>query len=158
MKANRRTNPESLENIKRIDGVRTHGFQVYIQRQKKVHTKLFSDSVFASKARAREAAILYRDFMLDRLPPSFTELGIQPTPRSNTGLTGISFTFGRSSSTKSKKLPCFSVSVRPEMGKTLNRHIYLTDKSYKEGLKEAIKLRNTILAEREDKLLKAKNR
>ena len=44
------------------------------------------------------------------------------------------------------------------MGKTLNRHIYLTDKSYKEGLKEAIKLRNTILAEREDKLLKAKNR
>lgn len=154
----KRTNPESLLNIRRIDSKRTHGFQVHIVRQGKKRTKMFSDSVYGAKDIAKEAAILYRDALIKKLPPSYTELGIQTSTRSNTGYTGVSYTFGRSSGPEGKKLPCFSVTTRSEQGKAVNRSIFIVDKGYKAALEEAIQIRALILAERERKVLEEKEK
>jgi len=66
----KRTNPESLLNIRRIDSPKNYGFQVHIVRQGKERTKMFSDSVYGEKEVAREAAILYRGALIKELPPS----------------------------------------------------------------------------------------
>src|ERR1700757_1459513 len=57
----RRPNPQSEQNIRRIDTKarakkQTHGFQVHFIRGTKAVTKMFSDSVYGGKEAARRAA------------------------------------------------------------------------------------------------------
>src|SRR5437016_6918116 len=69
----RRPNPESEENIRRIDTKarakkQTHGFQVHFLRGDRVATKMFSDNVYGGKQAARRAARKFKRTMLRRLP------------------------------------------------------------------------------------------
>src|ERR1700757_4438681 len=61
MPRRRRPNPQSEENIRRIDTKprakkQTHGFQVHFLRGDRVVTKMFSDNVYGGKQAARRAA------------------------------------------------------------------------------------------------------
>lgn len=150
------SNPESLPNIRRIDSSpraarQTHGWQVHAVRQHEEHTKLFSDSMYGGKYAARTAAIHYRDALLDKLPPSFTELGIQTSPHSNTGHVGITHTHQLSGKAK-KRIPCFSVSVRTAKGVVRNTHIFYKPGQYERGLKGALRWRNEQLDARAEEL------
>ena len=152
----RQRNPESLPNIRRIDTPRTvrrqtHAWQVHVVRQGSEHTKSFSDGTYSSKRDARTAAIHYRDALLDKLPPSFTQLGIQTSPHSNTGHVGISHTFQKSGKTE-KPIPCFSASVRIEKGIVRNTHIFYESGEYEKGLRRAVQWRNHHLNQRRVKV------
>jgi len=69
----RRPNPDSEANIRRIDTKtrakkQTHGFQVHFLRGDKIVTKMFSDSVYGGKLKARRAARKFKQTALPRLP------------------------------------------------------------------------------------------
>src|SRR5581483_651027 len=69
----RRPNPNSEANIRRIDTKarakkQTHGFQVHFLRGDKIVTKMFSDSVYGGKLKARQAARKFKKAALRRLP------------------------------------------------------------------------------------------
>jgi hypothetical protein len=69
----RRPNPHSEANIRRIDTKarakkQTHGFQVHFLRGKKIITKMFSDSVYGGKLKAKRAARKFKQAALRRLP------------------------------------------------------------------------------------------
>ncbi len=66
-------------NIFRIDVQATHGWQVRIQRQNRSYTQFFSDKKYGSPTKAFEAALAYRDRLLQELPPP-----INPTARLRT--------------------------------------------------------------------------
>jgi len=73
MQRRRRPNPDSEENIRRIDTKararkQTHGFQVHFLRGDRVVTKMFSDSVYGGNKAARRAARKFKRRMLRRLP------------------------------------------------------------------------------------------
>jgi hypothetical protein len=73
MPRRKRPNPQSEENIRRIDTKsrakkQTHGFQVHFLRGDRVVTKMFSDNVFGGKQAARRAARKFKNSMLRRLP------------------------------------------------------------------------------------------
>jgi len=69
----RRSNPDSEQNIRRIDTRKrakkqTHGFQVHFLRGTKAVTKMFSDSLYGGKAGARRAARKFKEKALGRAP------------------------------------------------------------------------------------------
>jgi hypothetical protein len=73
MQRRKRRNPDSEENIRRIDTKararkQTHGFQVHFLRGDRVVTKMFSDRVYGGKEAARRAARKFKRTMLRRLP------------------------------------------------------------------------------------------
>ena len=73
MPRRKRPNPQSEENIRRIDTKprakkQTHGFQVHFLRGDRVVTRMFSDNVFGGKQAARRAARKFKQSMLRRLP------------------------------------------------------------------------------------------
>ena len=73
----KRSNPDSEQNIKRIDTKprakkQTHGFQVHFVRGSSTGTKMFSDAVFGGKEQARKAARKYRRDTMGDLPARTT--------------------------------------------------------------------------------------
>src|SRR6516165_3765215 len=73
MPRRKRPNPQSEENIRRIDTKvrakkQTHGFQVHFLRRDRVVTKMFSDNMYGGKQAARRAARKFKQSMLRRLP------------------------------------------------------------------------------------------
>ena len=79
----KRSNPDSEQNIKRIDTKprakkQTHGFQVHFVRGSSTGTRMFSDAVYGGKEQARKAARKYRREVMGDLPPRTT----LATPRS----------------------------------------------------------------------------
>src|SRR5437667_2189472 len=69
----KRPNPDSEQNIKRIDTKprakkQTHGFQVHFVRGENVVTKMFSDSVYGGKEVARRVARKFKRSALGDLP------------------------------------------------------------------------------------------
>ncbi len=73
----KRSNPDSEQNIKRIDTKprakkQTHGFQVHFVRGSSTGTKMFSDAVFGGKEQARKAARKYRREAMGELPARTT--------------------------------------------------------------------------------------
>lgn len=83
----------------RIDSPSTHGWQVrfYYQEDDKVkyHSKLFSDGVYGSKAKAYKAAIAYRDKVYPRYANAYRDRSLEPyrraDRRNNSGVPGIMF-------------------------------------------------------------------
>ena len=76
----KRSNPDSEQNIKRIDTKprakkQTHGFQVHFVRGASTGTRMFSDAVYGGKEQARKAARKYRREVMGDLPPR-TTLGV----------------------------------------------------------------------------------
>lgn len=69
----KRANPDSEENIRRIDSKsraqkQTHGFQVHFLRGNESVTKMFSDTVYGGKEGARKAARKYKKNAMSDLP------------------------------------------------------------------------------------------
>jgi hypothetical protein len=69
----KRPNPDSEENIRRIDTKarakkQTHGFQVHFLRGNQTVTKMFSDSLYGGKEGARRAARKFRNSTVRKLP------------------------------------------------------------------------------------------
>jgi len=69
----KRPNPDSEENIRRIDTKprakkQTHGFQVHFLRGKQTVTRMFSDSLYGGKEGARRAARKFRNSTIRKLP------------------------------------------------------------------------------------------
>jgi len=67
----RRSNPDSEQNIRRIDTKarakkQTHGFQVHFLRGNEAVTRMFSDSLYGGKAGARRAARKFKRSALRR--------------------------------------------------------------------------------------------
>jgi hypothetical protein len=76
----KRSNPDSEQNIKRIDTKprakkQTHGFQVHFVRGSSTGTRMFSDAVYGGKEPARKAARKYRREVMGDLPPRTTLTG-----------------------------------------------------------------------------------
>ncbi len=76
----KRSNPDSEQNIKRIDTKprakkQTHGFQVHFVRGSSTGTRMFSDAVYGGKEQARKAARKYRREVMGDLPPRTTLVG-----------------------------------------------------------------------------------
>lgn len=69
----------------------THGWQVRIKRQKKQHTKYFSDKRHGGKDEALQEAIAYRDELLDELPDPMDPVRRSAEARSKTGVIGLNF-------------------------------------------------------------------
>ena len=73
----KRSNPDSEQNIKRIDTKprakkQTHGFQVHFVRGASTGTRMFSDAVYGGKESARKAARKYRREAMGDLPARTT--------------------------------------------------------------------------------------
>jgi hypothetical protein len=73
----KRSNPDSEQNIKRIDTKprakkQTHGFQVHFVRGSSTGTRMFSDAVYGGKEPARKAARKYRREVMGDLPARTT--------------------------------------------------------------------------------------
>jgi hypothetical protein len=69
----KRANPDSEQNIRRIDTKprakkQTHGFQVHFLRGGKTVTRLFSDNGHGGKEGARRAARKFRNSAMGKLP------------------------------------------------------------------------------------------
>src|SRR3954468_12500998 len=69
----KRANPDSEQNIRRIDTKprakkQTHGFQVHFLRGGETVTRLFSDSGYGGKEGARRAARKFRNAEMGKLP------------------------------------------------------------------------------------------
>jgi hypothetical protein len=76
----KRSNPDSEQNIKRIDTKprakkQTHGFQVHFVRGSSTGTRMFSDAVYGGKDQARKAARKYRREVMGDLPARTTLTG-----------------------------------------------------------------------------------
>lgn len=83
----KRPNPDSEENIRRIDTKRkakkqTHGFQVHLLRGTQSVTKLFSDTAYGGKEAARRAARKFKRTALADLPER-SQGGFASAPRRN---------------------------------------------------------------------------
>ena len=140
-------NSDSLPNIKRIDSDKTHGWQVHLRRGGILKTKLFSDSRFDGKARARAASIVYRDQLVAKMAHLAKPLWrIERVPRSNTGQLGVSFTEAKDASGKLRKN--ITVTVRPFTGKAVNRKFSVDRLGYDTALKRAVAWRKSVLRDR----------
>ncbi len=69
----KRANPDSEENIRRIDTKprakkQTHGFQVHVLRGRETVTRLFSDNGYGGKEGARRAARKFKRAAMSDLP------------------------------------------------------------------------------------------
>ena len=69
----KRSNPDSEQNIRRIDTKprakkQTHGFQVHFLRGRETVTRLFSDSGYGGKEGARRAARKFKRMAMSDLP------------------------------------------------------------------------------------------
>ncbi len=69
----KRANPDSEENIRRIDtkpraSKQTHGFQVHFLRGTETVTRMFSDAIHGGKESARRAARKFKRSMMSDLP------------------------------------------------------------------------------------------
>ena len=69
----KRANPDSEQNIRRIDTKprakkQTHGFQVHFLRGRETVTRLFSDSGYGGKEGARRAARKFKRTAMSDLP------------------------------------------------------------------------------------------
>jgi hypothetical protein len=145
-----RYKPPSTRNIRRIDSPKSHGYQVHVERNGQVYTKHFSDSHYPSPAKARKAAMEYRDRLLAELPPSQPQQGFRMRAHSNTGEVGISLTHMTRKTGDPK--PYITVSVSPEPGKMLGRKFSIERYGYEGAIQEAKLWRDSVLQERNRKL------
>lgn len=151
-RAKRTKNKQSVKNIKRIDSPKTHGWQVHVRRGGKLVTKLFSDSKLGGKRKALDAAKQYRDGLIEEMAKWEKPLWrIKRTPRTNTGVMGVSQTEYNTRSGKKRKV--ITVTVRSELGKAVNRKFSVDKLGYEVAVKKAVAWRKKILRERlkEDK-------
>jgi hypothetical protein len=126
--------------VSRIDSKDTHGWFVRKSFQGKVYSKFFSDNRFGSKAAANEAAVTYRAQLDEKYPPPETRaFRFQVQKNNKTGVVGVSETFMRSRN--GKKIPCFTVTWRPQKGKSCTRKFSILAHGREEAFRLAVEFR-----------------
>ena len=98
------------KGISRIVNGKSGGWFARVYFRKKTYSKLFSDSVYGSKAMALTKAIQWRDKTKRELEYKYWNVPVEKKARSNTGVVGVTRTH------KNGK-PCYSVSWQAETGK-----------------------------------------
>ena len=73
-------------NIRRVDTCGTCGWQFHSSRGGKIHTKLFSDSIYGGCKKALAAARDYREFYINAVPKS-----IKYKLKNQFGVSGMSY-------------------------------------------------------------------
>ncbi len=107
--------PQKAVGVSRIDTDDTHGWFVRKRHQGRTHSKFFSDSRYGSKDKAFEAATSYRAQLDEKYPLPQTRAYRSAAQKNNTtGVVGVSETYMRSRN--GKKIPCFTVTWRPQKG------------------------------------------
>ena len=152
-----RTNPDSEENIRRIDsagrtskGGGTHGFQVHFNRSGVNYTRLVSDSPSGGKEKARELAREFREVMRSSIPQSLNGPSRLGPARSNTGYMGISIS-GLPTADNTSPL-MVQANVRVAKGKPMNKKFYLRNfLELRAAIEQAIIWRDEILQARADR-------
>ena len=149
-----RSNPDSEENIRRIDSVGrkgggggTHGFQVHFSRGGVHYTALFSDALCGGKEKARKKSREFRETLRSSVPPTAAGASRSGPSRSNTGYMGVSITGGSASASGGKLM--VEASVRIEKGKPMNKKFPVNEFSGLRGaILKAVSWRNERLTER----------
>ena len=149
-----RTNPDSEDNIRRIDSARrkskgggTHGFQVHFNRSGVNYTRLISDSLSGSKEKARELAREFREVLRSSIPQSLNGPSRLGPARSNTGHMGISIS-GLPTADNASPL-MVQANVRVAKGKPMNKKFYLGNfQELRAAIQQAINWREEILQAR----------
>ena len=149
-----RTNPDSEENIRRIDSSRrngkgggTHGFQVHFNRAGINYTRLVSDAQSGGMENARELARDFREVLRSSIPTSLNGPARSGPARSNTGHMGISIS-GLLSMNDTTTL-VVQANVRVSKGKSMNKKFNVRDfQDIRDAIARAIAWRNEILETR----------
>ena len=149
-----RTNPDSEENIRRIDSLGrkagsggTHGFQVHFNRAETHYTRLFSDGLAGGKEKARKAAKAFREILRDAIPKSKNGASRSGPARSNTGYMGVSITSDKSATASGALL--VEATVRVEKGKSVNRKFRVREfNQLRSAIQEAVVWRESLLKQR----------
>ena len=149
-----RTNPDSEENIRRIDSARrtskgggTHGFQVHFNRSGVNYTRLISDSPTGGKENARELAREFREVLRAAIPPTLNGPSRSGPARSNTGRMGISVS-GLQTAALSDAL-IVQANVRVAKGKPMNKKFNVRDfQGLNDTIQQAVSWREEVLQAR----------
>ena len=137
---------EKVVGVSRIDSKDTHGWFVRKRYQGQVYSKFFSDSRYDSKQAAFEAAKTYRAQLDKKYPPPKTRAFRSRAQKNNrTGVVGVSETFMRSHN--GKKIPCFTVSWRPQKGVSKTKKFSILAHGKEEAFRLAVKFRKEMEAE-----------
>ena len=150
-----RTNPDSEENIRRIDSMRrkikrggTHGFQVHFNRAGVNYTRLVSDSLSGGKEQARELAREFREVLRSSIPTSLHGPSRSGPARSNTGHMGISISGAHTTTDTSSGL-MVQANVRVAKGQPKNKKFYVRDfQELRGAIQQAITWRKELLETR----------
>ena len=149
-----RTNPDSEENIRRIDSIGrragsggTHGFQVHFNRSRTNYTRLFSDAPSGGKEKARKFAREFREVLREAIPNSKNGPARVGPSRSNTGHMGVSITGATANSSSGTLL--VEATVRIAKGKAVNKKFQVRDfAELRSVIRQAVAWREALLQER----------
>jgi len=86
------TRTTAHRNIQRIDNEsnRTHAWLVVVQRRGKIYSKMFSDGRHGGKRKALQAAVAYRDKLIQRHPPLSKKAFVSILKKNNrSGVPGV---------------------------------------------------------------------
>lgn len=143
----------NLKHIERHDYQKKHGWTFRISLEGKAYSKLFSDSKYGGKEKARQEAIRYRNEFLSSKLFKRTPFRMKPTTRSTTGIVGVSETYSRvvRGKRKGEKEPCFTVTWSPEVNRKKIKKFHFHHYGGREGaLQAAVAFRQ----EKEQEILK----
>ncbi len=140
-----RKNPDSEDNIKRIDTPagkkkQTHGFQVHFKRTGSTWTKFFSDAIFGDKEEARQQARKFREVLRAQIPET-KDLG-----PSRAGAAG--YVFRERTNRDGSVAKYISVSVRDRPGHAVNKAIRIEGDDIQSAIKEALAWRTSVIEQR----------
>lgn len=142
-----------MKGISRIDSKNTHGWFVRKYYHGKTYSRFFSDSRYQSKEEALKAARAYRLKLDEKFPaPKTTAFRTAPQKNSSTGVVGVSETFMRSRN--GRKIPCFTVTWRPEKGVSRTKKFSIQAYGRAEAFKMAVEFRR----EKEEEMLRNRGR
>lgn len=137
---------QDMKGISRIDSHNTHGWFVRKYHQGRTISKFFSDTRYQSKARALAAARAYRTKLDEKFPaPASNAFRTAPQKNSSTGVAGVSETFMRSRN--GRKIPCFTVTWRPEKGVSRTKKFSINAYGREEAFRRAVEFRREMEAE-----------
>ena len=129
------------KNIKRLDA-RSIGWQVVIVRNKKEHSKMFSDSKYGGKRKSLAAAVKFRDQLIKKLK------NLKPLPTTNsrnkTGVVGLSFCSEPRQDGSMRHY--IMATVKPQKGeKAVGKKFRVIDEDFNDAIKKGTRWRNKIL-------------
>jgi hypothetical protein len=123
-----------VKNVFRIPS----GWRVVVQRAGEIHDRAFAVSTYGSLAKARKAAVEYRDSLVKKLP--LPQVTTDASARSRSGVRGV-FPV-RASAGKRKRIVAYMASLSLPDGTRLRRRFLVGDEGAKAALAAATRYRD----------------